>query len=451
MAETTEQRYRRLYLSLVDELDNKEKEWEALDLRLRRVLAHLLVIAEGPSTPELSAELAQIRESLRNGLELGAIEERLEVLRDRILRETRWVEDDPGFPPLHQILIHLVERLPLPPDMSEEAVAVIEALEAGIPPDGLPDAIEQITHLVYQVRAKVQEEKRELEALLQEVTARLRGIDQDLAAALSHACDGFSKTRSFDEAVRAEIQDLESSSRDAADLDALKGAVRGALDAIRAHLETLQQHETEQEERLKSEVERLRATVHQLESEVEEYREQTRRARELSLRDPLTGVHNRLAYQERAEEEQARWQRYGAPLSVIVFDLDHFKRINDNHGHRAGDLVLKTTAQLARSQMRQVDFFARYGGEEFVALLPETPLEAARVVAEKVRAAVEGFRFHSRGKRVDVTVSCGVAQLREGDTVATAFQRADKALYGAKERGRNRTVTETELPAPAAG
>jgi diguanylate cyclase len=165
----------------------------------------------------------------------------------------------------------------------------------------------------------------------------------------------------------------------------------------------------------------------------------------MSLRDPLTGCFNRLAYQERSEAEEARWLRYGSALSLIVFDLDRFKSINDTFGHRAGDEVLKTIAQIAGNQLRKVDFFARYGGEEFVAVLPETPLAAALTVAEKVRRAVEAFRFHSRGQPVPLTLSCGVAQLAEGDGIETAFERADKALYLAKAGGRNRCATEEEL------
>jgi diguanylate cyclase len=189
---------------------------------------------------------------------------------------------------------------------------------------------------------------------------------------------------------------------------------------------------------LNQEVAQLQHTIASLQEEVTEHREKTRRAREMSLRDPLTGCYNRLAYQERASAEEARWRRYQTPLSLLLFDIDRFKTINDTFGHRAGDKVLKTIANLAGSQLREVDFFARYGGEEFVALLPETPLDAARQAAEKVRTAVQEFRFHSHGKRIPLTLSCGVAQLRDAETVEGALERADQALYRAKDTGRNR-------------
>ncbi len=435
-------RYRRKYLELVDELDRKEKEWAEIDQRLRRILAHLTIVAEGPSTPEVSAVLGQIRDGLKDGVDLGAVEEALEKLRDRVLRETRWADGSAELPPVHEVLIHLVERLPIPPDLAQEALAVVERLEPGISPDDLPEAIEAVAGLAYRVQARIQEEKRELEALLRDLAARLQEIDRTLLGTWEQTRAGFEASRSLDAVVREEIKGLEEQSTRAPDMEALRASVHEALDAIRTHLEAYRRAEEERESALEAEVEALRKAVSRLEQEVEEHREQTRRARELSTRDPLTGAFNRLAYQERARAEEARWRRYGAPLSLIILDVDRFKAINDSFGHRAGDLVLRTIAQLVGSRIREVDFFARYGGEEFVILLPETPLAAAREVAEKVRRSVEAFRFHARGKRIPITISCGVAQLREGDTVEAAFERADAALYRAKGDGRNRTVTE---------
>ncbi len=449
MADATEDRYRRQYMELVDELDHREREWAETERRLQRLLAQLLILAEGGADPDSAVALREAREELQSGLDVGALEARLEPLKKRVLRETRWAEQPPEFPPVHQILIHLVERLPLPPDLADRAVSVIESLEAGIPPDGLPEAIENVSNLVYRVRANMQEEKRELEALLKEVTGHLKEIDGGLAAAHEQARAGFASSRSLDAAVRAEVQDLEESSEAAADVEALQHAVRTTLRSIRQHMEAKEEEDQLREQQLSSEVERLRRTITDLEEQVEVYREKTQQAREMSLKDPLTGCYNRLAYMERAAAEEARWQRYGAPLSLLVLDLDRFKSINDTFGHRAGDQVLRTVAQIAGNQLRQVDFFGRYGGEEFVVLLPETSLAAALTVAEKIRAAVENFRFHSRGARVPVTVSSGAAQLRTGDTLAGAFERADRALYLAKNSGRNRCCGQDDLEADA--
>jgi diguanylate cyclase len=445
MADIEGDRYRKKYFDLLGEVDAKEKMWGEMDQRLRRILSHLLVVAQGPGTPEISEQLTLIREELKTGLDLTAVEERVAAIRDRVLGESPDRSPGAQFPPVHLILIHLVERLPLPPEVSEAALQVVESLEAGLGPEGLASAIEAVTGLVHRVRVSIQQEKRQLEALLKEVTGRLADLDKGLASAHRSVQANFAAGRSHDAAVREEVRGLEASTRGAEDLETLRAGVLATIESIRARMEAKQQEDGAREETLRQEIEELRHTTASLQGQVSEYQEKIRLARETSLRDPLTGCYNRLAYEERARAEEARWRRYHAPLSLIIFDLDHFKAINDSFGHRAGDEVLKTIAQIARQQLREVDVFARYGGEEFTALLPETPLPAALTVAEKVRRAVESYRFHSRGKRVPLTLSGGAAQIREGETVEATFERADKALYLAKMSGRNRCATEMDL------
>jgi diguanylate cyclase len=169
--------------------------------------------------------------------------------------------------------------------------------------------------------------------------------------------------------------------------------------------------------------------------------------RDIALKDPLTGVFNRLAFEERIEEEFQRWNRYGNPLSLLVLDIDHFKQVNDTFGHLAGDKALKAVALRLLQNVREVDIVARYGGEEFVVIMPNTDSEAAYRVAEKLRSVIAGAGFHYRNQPVRITVSCGLAGFREGDTAEDAFRRADDALYGAKQAGRNRTHREDEAAA----
>ena len=118
--------------------------------------------------------------------------------------------------------------------------------------------------------------------------------------------------------------------------------------------------------------------------------------------------------------------------------MDHFKALNDRYGHAAGDRALKAISDVLAGALRESDFLARHGGEEFVALLPKTGRDAAANVAEKLRQAVEALQFQYRDQRVAVTVSCGGAEFRPGDTPASVFERADGALYRAKQAGRNR-------------
>jgi diguanylate cyclase (GGDEF)-like protein len=146
--------------------------------------------------------------------------------------------------------------------------------------------------------------------------------------------------------------------------------------------------------------------------------------------DPLTRVSNRRALDECLENMFALLHRYGQLFSVAIFDIDHFKLINDQRGHVQGDTVLQRVARIIDDNVRDTDVVARYGGEEFVVVMPHTPLDGACIFAERLRAKIE--------KQMDLTISGGVAQAIDKDTIQTLVGRSDTALYGAKAAGRNR-------------
>jgi len=153
--------------------------------------------------------------------------------------------------------------------------------------------------------------------------------------------------------------------------------------------------------------------------------------------DFLTGIFNRRAVTQILEQEMARADRLGGPLSVVLIDLDHFKRINDSFGHDEGDRALRRVALLVDRSRRQTDGFGRWGGEEFLLVVPGLGLEDAARAADRLRGAIEAG---NRGARAGVTASFGVAEYRDGDKVASLVKRADQALMDAKARGRNRVV-----------
>lgn len=159
----------------------------------------------------------------------------------------------------------------------------------------------------------------------------------------------------------------------------------------------------------------------------------------MTIVDGLTQVHNKRYLYEALEREVIRGRRHDRPLSVLMFDIDYFKKINDHYGHLAGDFVLRDLAKVVQSRIRRDEIFARYGGEEFVIVLPETPLEGAVALAESLRARVEQHKFVFQGERIPTTVSIGCAVLDPEDKTATELiQRADEKLYEAKRAGRNR-------------
>lgn len=164
--------------------------------------------------------------------------------------------------------------------------------------------------------------------------------------------------------------------------------------------------------------------------------------RTLAYQDGLTGIYNRRTFDVRFDQELFRARRYGRDLGLAMIDIDNFKRINDLHGHSAGDMALRSVAELIAARIRGVDWVARYGGEEFVVVLPETSMEGAREAAEQLRSAIATTPIEIRSEKLRLTISVGVASLGEGAmTVQEMVDKADQALYIAKQGGRNQVRT----------
>ena len=183
-------------------------------------------------------------------------------------------------------------------------------------------------------------------------------------------------------------------------------------------------------------VNRLRVRLSESHAELQRAFE---RIEQLAIRDELTGAYNRRFMMECLARERSRMDRLGVPFSICLVDIDHFKAINDELGHAAGDAVLRQLPKLAAGGLRAVDIFGRFGGEEFLLVLPGTAVAGAQAVAERLRAALEAARLEGlRGRRV--TVTAGVAEAAPREPVAAVLARADRALYDGKARGRNRVA-----------
>jgi len=212
------------------------------------------------------------------------------------------------------------------------------------------------------------------------------------------------------------------------DLDAITEVVNRGMEKIALHRENIQLVENLEQSNLK------------IAQSNEELKEQV-------IRDGLTGLFNHRHFKEVLEREVTRAERYERIISLLMLDVDHFKNYNDTHGHPAGDVVLKTLADVITTRLRAVDFSARYGGEEFAILLPETDRKGASIVADDIRAQVENYPF--KGKEAQplgkVTLSIGVAELLDwSEEPSSLLKRADDALYRAKSEGRNRVVCTSE-------
>lgn len=203
-------------------------------------------------------------------------------------------------------------------------------------------------------------------------------------------------------------------------------------DPLRAPLLAVASQMLDANQKLQSELAETKAELQEHAKRIEVHMTEART-------DALAGVANRRALDEELARGYAAWQRQARPLSMLILDVDHFKRFNDTYGHQAGDEVLRNIGRILASTARGTDFVARYGGEEFAFVLPGTTIEDAKSAAERVRKAVAGAKVSFAGQELQVTISVGLAEIRSGDTVASLLKHADTALYAAKTNGRNRS------------
>ncbi len=339
---------------------------------------------------------------------------------------------------LNEAFLRLLELI----ELDEEGATDLEALQTRLHEDVAdeewPEVLADIAALVTGMRNKVQDEKKEFEDFLSELTTRLGEVDASFKLAEDDRKESYQRGVVLGETVRDHVQDIESDVRDANDLDLLKTRVQQRMDLLDEHMRQFRDEEDGRNSRAEARIEELNERLRQMEQETGSLRQRVIDERERARRDRLTGLYNRYAYDERMAQEYARWQRYREALSLLVMDIDFFKKINDSFGHMAGDKVLRAIAVKLNESVRETDVLARFGGEEFVLIMPATALPEAEKAAEKCREAVAGMGFHFRDQDVPITVSVGVTSFTEQDDPAKVFERADKALYQAKQTGRNR-------------
>jgi diguanylate cyclase len=345
---------------------------------------------------------------------------------------------------INEVLLQLLERIDVPNSLGEAVLRLKAQLAKGLAASEVERVLAAIADLISSMRSQFQHEKSELEEFLKQLTERLGEIDQGFQQNVEAHRSSYRGGRQLDAQVNAEMAGIEESVQQASDLTLLKQTVQQRVDTIRQHLFEFRSDEEQRIEQMEGRVKALAQRLAQVQKESEQLRSRVRQERDLAMQDSLTGIANRLAWEERLAVEFQRWKRYQSPLTLSVWDVDRFKLVNDTYGHQAGDRVLAVVAKLLRKQIRETDFIARYGGEEFVILLPETDLARARQLAENLRRSIEQAEFHFRNKRVPITISCGLSEFRHGDSTSTVFDRADKALYRAKEAGRNRCLSDRD-------
>ena len=296
---------------------------------------------------------------------------------------------------------------------------------------------EATTLHLHERLAHLQRERLEFEDLLQQMTARLDEIETHLAGELAERGTVQDDTTKLDLLVTGEVEQIRLNVERASDLQELRKEVTGRLDTLASHVQDFRVREETRTKTYRERTQRMRTRIAALERESRNLHQNLKQEQQQAMIDSLTGIPNRAAYDDRVEQEFKRWKRFGRPVTILTWDVDGFKSINDAYGHKAGDKVLRIVGQQLVRHVRDTDFVARYGGDEFVMLLVGSAAQEARDVADKIRGEIAELGFHFHDRPVQVTVSCGITSFAGEDGTDSAFDRADRALYQAKKNGRN--------------
>ncbi|MCW8889287.1 MAG: diguanylate cyclase [Sedimenticola sp.] len=350
-----------------------------------------------------------------------------------------------ALPPADQVLLQLIERLDVTEQLKPRVQALRQQLSRGIVANDIPTILTELLQLVEHAKTQAENERQEVERFLLQMTEQLTQLDQEVTGISTVGGALADSSQQLDQDMQTQMGHLQASVDQATELKDLKESISERLNLIQERLRGNRNDTARLVEDFEQRIDHLNTKIGDMEHETASLKESVAKARSEAFTDALTGLNNRHAFDCKLEEEFTRWNRYGYPLSMIIVDVDHFKKVNDTYGHLAGDKVLHVIGAHLKKATRKVDFPARYGGEEFVVLLPEVDLKGAMIVAEKIRQAVEEKPFRSGDNRVNITVSCGVAAFRKGDGRKKPFERADEALYLAKRGGRNRCCSEEQV------
>ncbi len=341
---------------------------------------------------------------------------------------------------IRAILAALLGELRRDADLASQADAVDARLSEALKPEQFPDTLSTVTQMVSQRIQRIEKAKLEIETLLSHMVGKLDEVHQFIAEQHRSQTESHAVSETLSVQLVGEMKAMGETVEATNDVQQIRVHVRSRLESLDRHLREFREREATISSAMQARNEQMQVRISELEREARYLHGQLRNEQRLATLDALTKIANRGAYEKRVDEELKRWQRFKQPVCLAIWDVDYFKRINDTYGHRAGDRVLVTVAEFLSGRVRSTDFVARYGGEEFAMLLPGTKTDDAMRLVNELREGVARIGFHFRGTPVSVTISIGITAFQANDSAGAAFDRADKALYRAKEAGRNRCV-----------
>jgi len=344
---------------------------------------------------------------------------------------------DPGLlSKLHDELQRLITELDFNGPPAEKLAVIRRRLLNGVSCQDLPPLCLELIALIIE---GARYERAQSFAFVHAIGEKLQINHADLQSCLDIAQALAQEDKGQDQKLSDQLHQVRQVVTSSDSLDEIKRVVPAHLiimDAVLQERCLLQRKEQALIEQVSALTERLKAT----EEEASNYKNRLNRQQQRLQVDTLTQLHNRSALDERLALEYKRWLRYQSPLCLAIVDVDHFKSINDQFGHLAGDKALKVIARALSTALRDTDFVARFGGEEFVVLLPGISEDSIQLPLDKLRSVIKGIPFRFKEERISISISLGATLFRSGDRITDAFERADRALYEAKNAGRDRIV-----------
>ena len=444
--------WKQKYRDSLLEMEAEEKRWQQVEKVLRRMINRLCAAGMGVNET-LDTELAVIAAANRRQADVAELESLVESLTtavtavDQVAPVLPRSSADGRWESACAATALLLDRLALyDTDLDAKAGALrLELTKARTDPE-LAAILERTADLVQSRNEVAEAERQQAATVLAAVNLRLEELRQYFSSTADLGRASQEDTAEFDVRVMRQMHDLSEESNHATSLAALQALVTEGLESVGQSVKEFRERE---ERRLADQIaqaEQMGQRVAALEAETRLLNTKLAAERQRARIDPLTGIGNRKAFDERLQQEIARRAPTQGPVTLLVWDIDNFKAINDNFGHRAGDRVLQTVAKCLAQGVRSTDFAARVGGEEFTMIMIGLSLDVALHMANELRETVQMLRLHFRGTPVPVTLSCGITPLLDRDTPGTVFERADAALYKAKNSGKN-TCVVTDVPA----
>lgn len=398
------------------------------------IIANSIVFAINSYVQDLVNESPSEKKGFLSGL-FGK-QEKPDSAQENMRREELEISQN-----LRVSLQHLIGQLSVMEGYSEVGLKLTEKVNSIDKVEELADILELITGSFVEVSSL---EHQQFERFLNSLNKRLDQVNGVINHTVEYASQVVDSSEELNLSLQGSVSDIKESFEDSDEksLKSVQKILYEKLDAITEKVALFTSTQESSQSKLNDEIDIIREQLKATEDESSRLKDDLSKQRERAHTDSLTLLPNRYSYNERLTQEYNRWRRYRSPLSIVIGDIDYFKKVNDSYGHAAGDEVLRQVSQYLQASLRESDYIARFGGEEFIILLPETSLVDAAKAVNKLRQGVKDIVVRFEEHSISVAMSFGISCFDNDDTTKAVFSRADQALFRAKDKGRDQVCCQ---------